>query len=245
MIHIEGLSKRFGDRQVLDGIDWSQATGETVALLGGSGSGKSTLLRCLNQLERADAGRVRIGEQSVDFSEPPSAGTQRLLRLKLGMVFQQFHLFQHRTALENVMEGPRHVLGRPEPEVRQEALGLLAKVGLEDHRDHYPSQLSGGQQQRVAIARALAMHPEVLLLDEPTSALDPRLREEVRRVLRDLAGEGMTMLVVTHDLRLARQIADRVAFLDGGRIVESGPAQRVFDSPVHDRTRDFLRDVEG
>jgi ABC-type polar amino acid transport system ATPase subunit len=235
MIHIEGLSKRFGDRRVLDGIDWSQATGETVALLGGSGSGKSTLLRCLNQLERADAGRVRIGEQSVDFSEPPSAGTQRLLRLKLGMVFQQFHLFQHRTALENVME----------PEVRQEALGLLAKVGLEDHRDHYPSQLSGGQQQRVAIARALAMRPEVLLLDEPTSALDPRLREEVRRVLRDLAGEGMTMLVVTHDLRLARQIADRVAFLDGGRIVESGPAQRVFDSPVHDRTRDFLREVEG
>ena len=245
MIHIEGLSKRFGDRRVLDGIDWSQATGETVALLGGSGSGKSTLLRCLNQLERADAGRVRIGEQSVDFSQPPSPGTQRLLRLKLGMVFQQFHLFQHRTALENVMEGPRHVLGRPEPEVRQEALGLLAKVGLEDHRDHYPSQLSGGQQQRVAIARALAMRPEVLLLDEPTSALDPRLREEVRRVLRDLAGEGMTMLVVTHDLRLARQIADRVAFLDGGRIVESGPAQRVFDSPVHDRTRDFLREVEG
>jgi ABC-type polar amino acid transport system ATPase subunit len=143
------------------------------------------------------------------------------------------------------MEGPRHVLGRPEPEARREALDLLAKVGLEDHRDHYPSQLSGGQQQRVAIARALAMQPEVLLLDEPTSALDPRLREEVRRVLRDLAGEGMTMLVVTHDLRLARQIADRVAFLDGGRIVESGPAQQVFDSPVQNRTREFLREVEG
>lgn len=243
MIHVDGLCKRFGDRQVLDQIDWSQAAGETVALCGGSGCGKSTLLRCLNQLEKADSGRLRIGEQTFDLAQTSGTEDQRRLRRRVGMVFQQFHLFEHRTALENVMEGPRHVLGLCAAESRTRAMDLLAKVGLVDHAGHYPSQLSGGQQQRVAIARALSMRPEVLLLDEPTSALDPRLREEVRRVLRDLAAEGMTMLLVTHDLRLARQIADRVAFLDGGRIVESGPTDQVFEHPADDRTRRFLREI--
>ncbi len=245
VIHIEGLTKRYGERRVLDGVDWVQSAGETTVLFGGSGCGKSTLLRCLNQLERADSGRIRIADHEIDPRRTPSADVLRRLRCGVGMVFQQFHLFQHRTALENVMEGPRHVLGRPQAEVRQEAVELLAKVGLDGHQDQFPHQLSGGQQQRVAIARALAMKPKVLLLDEPTSALDPQLREEVRRVLRGLAEEGMTMLVVTHDLRLAGQIADRAAFLDDGRILESGPAEQVFRNPVHERTRWFLDEVQG
>lgn len=245
MIHVEGLTKRYAGRLVLDGVDWVQSAGETSVLFGGSGCGKSTLLRCLNLLERADSGRIRIGDHEINASPTPSADVQRRLRCGVGMVFQQFHLFQHRTALENVMEGPRYVLGRPFAEARLEAIELLAKVGLEGHQDQLPHQLSGGQQQRVAIARALAMRPKVLLLDEPTSALDPQLREEVRRVLRNLSEEGMTMLVVTHDLRLARQIADRAAFLDGGRIVESGPAEAVFSNPVHERTRWFLNEVQG
>ncbi|MFM7818614.1 MAG: amino acid ABC transporter ATP-binding protein, partial [Verrucomicrobiota bacterium] len=222
-----------------------QSAGETAVLFGGSGCGKSTLLRCLNQLERADAGRIRIAGHDIDPAEEPPVEALRRLRCGVGMVFQQFHLFSHRTALENVMEGPLHVLGRLHGEVRQEALDLLSKVGLEGHADQFPHQLSGGQQQRVAIARALAMKPQVLLLDEPTSALDPQLREEVRRVLRGLAEEGMTMLVVTHDLRLARQIADRAAFLDGGRILESGPAEQVFGNPVQERTRRFLEEVRS
>lgn len=245
MIHIEGLTKRHGERRVLDGVDWVQSAGETTVLFGASGCGKSTLLRCLNQLERADAGRVRIAGHDIDPAHPPGADALRRLRCAVGMVFQQFHLFEHRTALENVMEGPLHVLGRPRDEARRRALDLLHKVGLDRHQDQMPHQLSGGQQQRVAIARALAMGPEVLLLDEPTSALDPQLREEVRRVLRDLAGEGMTMLVVTHDLRLARQIADRAAFLDGGRILESGTAEQVFGNPIHERTRRFLDEVHS
>ena len=243
MIHIEGLTKRYRERRVLDGVDWVQSAGETTVLFGGSGCGKSTLLRCLNQLERADAGRIRIAGHDINPDQAPSAEALHRLRCGVGMVFQQFHLFSHRTALENVMEGPLHVLGRLQPEVRHEALDLLSRVGLEGHADQLPHQLSGGQQQRVAIARALAMRPQVLLLDEPTSALDPQLREEVRRVLRDLADEGMTMLVVTHDLRLARQIADRAAFLDGGRILESGPAEQVFGNPVHEWTRRFLEQV--
>jgi len=245
VIHIEGLTKRYGERRVLDGVDWVQAAGETTVLFGGSGCGKSTLLRCLNQLERADAGRIRIAGHDIDPAQAPAADVLRRLRCGVGMVFQQFHLFSHRTALENVMEGPLHVLGRLQGEVRQEALDLLSRVGLEGHADQFPHQLSGGQQQRVAIARALAMKPQVLLLDEPTSALDPQLREEVRRVLRGLAEEGMTMLVVTHDLRLARQIADRAAFLDGGRILESGPAEQVFGNPVHERTQQFLEEVHS
>lgn len=245
MIHIEGLTKQYGERRVLDGVDWVQSAGETTVLFGGSGCGKSTLLRCLNQLERADAGRIRIGDHDINPAQPPAAQTLHRLRCGVGMVFQQFHLFSHRTALENVMEGPLHVLGRIQAEVRHEALDLLSRVGLGGHADQLPHQLSGGQQQRVAIARALAMKPQVLLLDEPTSALDPQLREEVRRVLRGLAEEGMTMLVVTHDLRLARQIADRAAFLDGGRILESGPAEQVFGNPAHERTRRFLDEVHS
>ena len=245
MIHIEGLTKQYGERRVLDGVDWVQSAGETTVLFGGSGCGKSTLLRCLNQLERADAGRIRIAGHDINPAQAPAAGALHRLRCGVGMVFQQFHLFSHRTALENVMEGPLHVLGRIQAEVRHEALDLLSRVGLGGHADQLPHQLSGGQQQRVAIARALAMKPQVLLLDEPTSALDPQLREEVRRVLRGLAEEGMTMLVVTHDLRLARQIADRAAFLDGGRILESGPAEQVFGNPVHERTRRFLDEVHS
>ncbi len=245
MIHIEGLTKQYGERRVLDGVDWVQSARETTVLFGGSGCGKSTLLRCLNQLERADAGRIRIAGHDINPAQAPATEALRRLRCGVGMVFQQFHLFSHRTALENVMEGPLHVLGRLQSEVRHEALDLLSRVGLEGHADHLPHQLSGGQQQRVAIARALAMKPQVLLLDEPTSALDPQLREEVRRVLRGLAEEGMTMLVVTHDLRLARQIADRAAFLDGGRILESGPAEQVFGNPVQERTRRFLDEVHS
>ena len=243
MIRIEGLTKRYGSTGVLQGINHAQDRGQTVVFIGPSGGGKSTFLRCLNRLETADAGRVTLGDLVMDHTAIPSAREERLLRQRVGMVFQQFHLFPHRTALGNVMEGPRHVLGLSAAEAESRAQDLLARVGLSDRAGHLPSQLSGGQQQRVAIARALAMHPEVLLLDEPTSALDPELRDEVRGVLRRLAGEGMTMILVTHDLRLARQVADQVVFLEGGRVGESGPPERILENPEFERTRDFVRRV--
>ena len=242
MIEIVGLRKRFGSVTVLDGIDHRQAAGEVVALIGPSGCGKSTLLRCLNWLETPDAGSLRLGDVRIQAGSPQA--TDRALRQRLrrrtGMIFQQFNLFPHRTALENVMEAPLHVDRVPDAEAREQAMNLLSKVGLADRAHHRPSQLSGGQQQRVAIARALAMKPQVLLCDEPTSALDPELRGEVLSVLASLAIEGMTLLLVTHELDFARDIAHRVVFIDGGRVVATGPTRAVLDQPEHPRLREFL-----
>ena len=242
MIEIVGLKKRFGAVTVLDGVDHQQAAGEVVALIGPSGCGKSTLLRCLNWLETPDAGSLRLGDVRIEAGTPEAADRRlrQQLRRRTGMIFQQFHLFPHRTALENVMEAPVHVDRLPLSEARALAMGLLSKVGLADRAQHLPSQLSGGQQQRVAIARALAMKPQILLCDEPTSALDPELRGEVLTVLQTLASEGMTLLLVTHELAFARDIAHRVAFLEGGRVVESGPTRAVLDQPRHPRLQEFL-----
>jgi cystine transport system ATP-binding protein len=242
MIEIVGLRKRFGAVTVLDGVDHQQAAGEVVALIGPSGCGKSTLLRCLNWLETPDAGSLRLGDVRIEAGTPEAADRRlrQQLRRRTGMIFQQFHLFPHRTALENVMEAPVHVDRLPLSEARALALGLLSKVGLADRAQHLPSQLSGGQQQRVAIARALAMKPQILLCDEPTSALDPELRGEVLTVLQTLASEGMTLLLVTHELAFARDIAHRVVFLEGGRVVESGPTRAVLDQPRHPRLQEFL-----
>jgi len=242
MIEIVGLRKRFGSVTVLDGIDHRQEAGEVVALIGPSGCGKSTLLRCLNWLETPDSGSLRLGDVSIQAGTPQA--TDRALRQRLrrrtGMIFQQFNLFPHRTALENVMEAPLHVDRVPNAEAREQAMDLLSKVGLADRAHHRPSQLSGGQQQRVAIARALAMKPQILLCDEPTSALDPELRSEVLSVLASLATEGMTLLLVTHELDFARDIAHRVVFIDGGRVVATGPTRAVLDQPEHPRLREFL-----
>jgi cystine transport system ATP-binding protein len=242
MIEIVGLRKRFGAVTVLDGVDHQQAAGEVVALIGPSGCGKSTLLRCLNWLETPDAGSLRLGDVRIEAGTPEAADRRlrQQLRRRTGMIFQQFHLFPHRTALENVMEAPVHVDRLPLSEARALAMGLLSKVGLADRAQHLPSQLSGGQQQRVAIARALAMKPQILLCDEPTSALDPELRGEVLTVLQTLASEGMTLLLVTHELAFARDIAHRVVFLEGGRVVESGPTRAVLDQPRHPRLQEFL-----
>jgi cystine transport system ATP-binding protein len=242
MIEIVGLRKRFGAVTVLDGVDHQQAAGEVVALIGPSGCGKSTLLRCLNWLETPDAGSLRLGDVRIKAGTPEAADRRlrQQLRRRTGMIFQQFHLFPHRTALENVMEAPVHVDRLPLSEARELAMGLLSKVGLADRAQHLPSQLSGGQQQRVAIARALAMKPQILLCDEPTSALDPELRGEVLTVLQTLASEGMTLLLVTHELAFARDIAHRVVFLEGGRVVESGPTRAVLDQPRHPRLQEFL-----
>jgi cystine transport system ATP-binding protein len=242
MIEIVGLRKRFGSVTVLDGIDHRQEAGEVVALIGPSGCGKSTLLRCLNWLETPDSGSLRLGDVSIQAGTPQA--TDRALRQRLhrrtGMIFQQFNLVPHRTALENVMEAPLHVDRVPDAEAREQAMDLLSKVGLADRAHHRPSQLSGGQQQRVAIARALAMKPQILLCDEPTSALDPELRGEVLSVLARLADEGMTLLLVTHELNFARDIAHRVVFIDGGRVVATGPTRAVLDQPEHPRLREFL-----
>ncbi|MDH4373432.1 MAG: amino acid ABC transporter ATP-binding protein [Verrucomicrobiota bacterium] len=242
MIEIVGLRKRFGSVTVLDGIDHHQEAGEVVALIGPSGCGKSTLLRCLNWLETPDSGSLHLGDVRIEAGTPQA--TDRALRQRLrrrtGMIFQQFNLFPHRTALENVMEAPLHVDRVPDAEAREQAMDLLSKVGLADRAHHRPSQLSGGQQQRVAIARALAMKPQILLCDEPTSALDPELRGEVLSVLARLADEGMTLLLVTHELNFARDIAHRVVFIDGGRVVATGPTRAVLDQPEHPRLREFL-----
>jgi cystine transport system ATP-binding protein len=247
MIAVNRLTKSYDSNRVLHGVDHEQQRGEAVVVIGPSGCGKSTFLRCLNQLEIADSGRITIGDVTVEGGRPPSTREeferQRQLRLRAGMVFQGFNLFPHLTVLQNVMEAPVTVKGTSRAEA--EALGreLLAKVGLENKAAALPSQLSGGQQQRVAIARALAMEPQVMLFDEPTSALDPELRDEVLRVMRRLVEEGMTMIVVTHEMQFARDVADRVVFFDGGRVTESGPPDEVFANPRNERTRDFLRRV--
>ncbi|WP_311477451.1 amino acid ABC transporter ATP-binding protein [uncultured Gulosibacter sp.] len=249
IVRLESVRKHFGQNEVLKSIDLDVHRGEVVVLLGPSGSGKSTLLRCINHLETIDGGRVTVNGEIMGYQqrgdvlhELPAAKIAQQ-RKSIGMVFQRFNLFPHMTALENVMEAPVGVLRVPKAKAKARALELLTRVGLEDRADHYPSQLSGGQQQRVAIARSLAMDPELLLFDEPTSALDPELVGDVLDVMRDLAAAGMTMIVVTHEIGFARQVADRVVFMDGGVVVEEGHPKDVFDNPQHERTKAFLRSV--
>jgi len=249
MIEIEGLHKHFGAQHVLRGIDLSVSVGEVVCIIGPSGSGKSTLLRCINHLETAERGRIRIDGQLAYREEVGGAfraHTNRAIsavRAQVGMVFQHFNLFPHLTAIGNVVEAPIHVLHKPKGEARRRGLELLAQVGLADKAEAYPEELSGGQQQRVAIARALAMDPKAMLFDEVTSALDPELVAEVLTVMRDLVQRGMTMLVVTHEMNFARQVANRVIFMDHGAIVEQNTPERIFGAPQEKRTRDFLRTV--
>ena len=247
MITVENLVKSYNTTPVLQGVNHEQARGEAVVVIGPSGCGKSTFLRCLNQLEIADAGRITIDAVTLEGGHAPRTRDererQRQLRLRAGMVFQSFNLFPHMTALENISRPPIVVKGVPRAEAAARARELLAKVGLEQKAGAYPAQLSGGQQQRVAIARALAMEPLVMLFDEPTSALDPELREEVLGVMRQLAEEGMTMIVVTHEMQFARDMADRVLFFEGGRVAESGTPEQIFSAPQHERTREFLRRV--
>lgn len=247
MITVERLTKSYNSNRVLHGVDHAQQRGEAVVLIGPSGCGKSTFLRCLNQLEIADSGRITIGDVTIEGGRAPRSSheheQQRQLRIRAGMVFQQFNLFPHRTVLQNVMEGPIIVKGMTPNDAEVLGLDLLTKVGLEKKANSYPSQLSGGQQQRVAIARALAMQPHVMLFDEPTSALDPELRDEVLRVMRQLVEEGMTMIVVTHEMQFARDVADRVLFFDAGVVAESGAPDEIFSNPRNERTRDFLRRV--
>ena len=247
LIELRGVEKSFGDHHVLRGFDFTAARGTATVLLGPSGSGKTTVLRSLNVLEPPDAGSVRIGDASVDFGAlPDDKGARRreikALRGRSGMVFQAHNLFPHKTALGNVIEGPVQVQKRALDEAEADARELLAKVGLAGREAAYPAQLSGGQQQRVGIARALALKPEVVLLDEPTSALDPELVGEVLAVIRDLAQEGWTLVIVTHEVRFARDVADQVLFLDDGVVAERGGAE-VLSDPQEERTRQFLRRV--
>jgi polar amino acid transport system ATP-binding protein len=248
LLRVEGLHKSFGSNEVLRGIDLSVAAGERIAILGSSGSGKSTFLRCLNFIEMPTAGRIwldgkplgretgRAGEGAIRYAEAELCR----LRTRIGMIFQQFNLFPHMTVLQNVVEGPLTVLGNAKNEARAKARSYLAKVGLAEKADEYPSRLSGGQQQRVAIARALAMEPEILLFDEPTSSLDPELVGEVLQVILDLSKEGRTMLLVTHEVGFAFHFATRVLFLHEGKIHEQGTPEEVLKNPRQERTRGFL-----
>jgi polar amino acid transport system ATP-binding protein len=236
MLELKGINKRFGDLHVLRGIDLKVERGEVVCVLGPSGSGKSTLLRCINLLEPPDEGEVLLEGKDVAGSD----GDINFVRRRIGMVFQDFNLFPHKSALGNVMLAPSSVLNRSRKESAERSRALLERVGLADKVDEYPDRLSGGQQQRVAIARALAMDPQVMLFDEVTSALDPELVKEVLDVMRELANEGMTMIVVTHELGFAREVADRVVFMDHGVIVEEGPPAQVLDAPREPRTKQFL-----
>jgi polar amino acid transport system ATP-binding protein len=244
ILRLEGIHKRFGGLEVLRGIDLEVARGEVVCILGPSGSGKSTLLRCVNLLEQPEEGEIYLEGRDICKGRGSKAGEAGwdidFLRQRIGIVFQQFNLFPHKTALENVTIAPEKVLGRPRAEARAKGTQLLERVGLADKLEEYPDRLSGGQQQRVAIARALAMDPHLMLFDEVTSALDPELVKEVLDAMRELAAEGMTMMVVTHELGFAREVADRIVFLDGGVIVEEGPPAQVLDSPREERTRRFL-----
>jgi polar amino acid transport system ATP-binding protein len=235
-VRIEGLHKSFGKNEVLRGIDLDVAEHEVVCLIGASGSGKSTLLRCVNLLEPVDAGRVVIGGEEITAR---GVDVNRVRR-RIGIVFQAYNLFPHMSVLQNVTLGPRKALGTPRRQADEEATALLGRFGLADKRDEYPDRLSGGQQQRVAIVRALALRPDVMLLDEVTSALDPELVAEVLNVIRELAAGGMTMLIATHEMSFARDIANRVCFLDGGRILEQGAPEQIFSAPQEPRTRQFL-----
>ncbi|MRX71501.1 ATP-binding cassette domain-containing protein [Bacillus lacus] len=241
MISIQGLHKNFGELEVLKGIDLQIEQGKVVVVIGPSGSGKTTFLRCLNALELPSEGRISLDSTAIDLSEKVSGKQISEFRRLTGMVFQSYNLFPHKTALDNVTEGPIVVKGVGKEEAQRKAKVLLQKVGLGEKVNEYPFQLSGGQQQRVGIARALAMEPKVMLFDEPTSALDPELVGEVLKVMKDLAAEGMTMVVVTHEMRFAREAADEVIFMDNGAIVEKGKPEDIFKNPKEERTRRFLR----
>ncbi|WP_271410088.1 L-cystine ABC transporter ATP-binding protein TcyN [Pseudomonas sp. Q1-7] len=242
MITVRNLTKSFKGQEVLKGIDLTIEPGEVVAIIGPSGSGKTTLLRCLNLLEEPSGGLIKVGEIEIDASRPlkQQQGLIRKLRQHVGFVFQSFNLFPHRTALENVIEGPVVVKKEPRERAVEKARRLLAKVGLAGKEDAYPKRLSGGQQQRVAIARALAMEPDVILFDEPTSALDPELVGEVLATIRGLAEEKRTMVIVTHEMSFARDVANRAIFIDKGVIVEQGDAKALFSAPQEERTKQFL-----
>lgn len=249
MISAQGIHKAFGANEVLRGVSLELKRGEVVAVIGPSGSGKSTFLRCLNHLETIDRGIISIEGEVLARSEGEARAQYvsdaeiRKIGRKMGMVFQSFNLFPHLTVLENIIEAPVIVKGMKREDIIPKAEALLAKVGLAAKRDAYPNHLSGGQKQRVAIARALAMEPDILLFDEPTSALDPELTGEVLRTMRELAEEHMTMLVVTHEMGFAREVANRVIFMDGGYIVEQGPSEAFFATPQHERTKAFLQNM--
>lgn len=237
MLRIRNLNKSFGDLHVLKDIDMKVLESDVVCLIGSSGSGKSTLLRCLNFLEKRDSGQILIEGEEVN----PETQNINKVREKVGMVFQHFHLFPHMTVIDNIIEAPVHVKKVPKKQALTEAKELLRKVGLEDKADVYPSKLSGGQKQRVAIARAMAMKPDVLLFDEPTSALDPELVGEVLTTMKELAEDGMTMVVVTHEMSFAREVGDWIVFMQEGRVIESGPPEEFFTNPKETRTKDFLQ----
>ncbi len=247
MVRAEQIVKRFGNLTVLNGVDLSVKRGQVVVIIGPSGSGKTTMLRCINHLEKIDSGHIYIEGEMIGYREvngklvEDREATIARIRSQIGFVFQRFNLFPHMTALQNIIEAPIHVLGQPRAEVTDRAMGLLGKVGLSEKAHAFPHKLSGGQQQRVAIARALAMNPKLMLFDEATSALDPELVGEVLKVMRQLADEGMTMVVVTHEMGFAREVADHVIFMDKAVIVEQGPPEQIFDNAQNERTRTFLR----
>ena len=249
MIDAQQVHKSYGQVEVLKGINLTVNPGEVACLIGPSGSGKSTMLRCVNHLEKITAGRIYVDGELIGYQEKNgelyeiSAKQAARQRVEIGMVFQQFNLFPHRTALENIIEAPVQVNGESTTSATKRARELLASVGLAGKEHNYPAQLSGGQQQRVAIARAVAMRPKLMLFDEPTSALDPELVGDVLRVMKQLAHDGMTMLVVTHEMGFAREVADTVAFMDGGVVVEAGPPSQVLDNPQQERTQSFLSSI--
>lgn len=250
VLEVQNLHKSFGELEILKGISLSLYKGEVISLLGSSGSGKSTFLRCLNLLENPNAGSIILNKEALELKSSPKglvAKNQKQLqnyRSKVGMVFQSFNLWAHMTVLENVIEAPIHVLGLSKKEAIDVAEQLLDKVGLLDKKDFYPSSLSGGQQQRVAIARTLAMNPEVILFDEPTSALDPELVQEVLKVIQELAKEGMTMIIVTHEMDFARHVSDQILFFHQGIIEESGAPEEIFNNPKSERFRQFINHVK-
>lgn len=243
LLEVSGLKKSFGPIDVLQDVSFSVPAGTVTVIIGPSGSGKTTVLRSLNALDPADAGVIRIGEVSVDFANPVSPAQLRAFRAQSGMVFQQHNLFPHKTVLQNVIEGPVIVQKRPKDEAVADAHRLLDEVGLDVKADQYPFQLSGGQQQRVGIARALALKPKLMLFDEPTSALDPELVGEVLAVIKGLASEGWTMVIVTHEIRFAQQVADQVLFVEGGVVLERGTPDQVLVNPTEPRTRQFLQRI--
>ncbi|MBI3260197.1 MAG: amino acid ABC transporter ATP-binding protein [Ignavibacteriae bacterium] len=246
MIQVENLWKSFGKNEILKGINWQQRKGELAVIIGPSGCGKSTFLRCLNQLESFDVGKISIAGISLEHTKNrkhTNDERQQILQLRrrIGMVFQSFNLFPHLTAIENITVAPMTIKNKTKEEAHELGMDLLRKVGLSEHSNHYPSQLSGGQSQRVAIARALAMEPEVMLFDEPTSALDPQLVDEVLTVMKNLADEGMTMVVVTHEMRFAREVSDTIAVFSNGNIEEIAPPEKIFTQPESSMTREFLK----
>ncbi len=243
LLTVRGVRKAFGELEVLRDISFNVPAGTVTVVIGPSGSGKTTVLRTLNALDRADAGVIGIGDVSVDFGGPVDRATLARFRAQSGMVFQAHNLFPHKTVLQNVIEGPVIVQKRPKAEAIEDARRLLEQVGLGEKADQYPYQLSGGQQQRVGIARALALKPKLMLFDEPTSALDPELVGDVLRVIKDLAAEGWTMVIVTHEIRFAQQVADQVLFIEAGVVLESGPPAQVLGEPSEARTRQFLQRI--